>query len=506
MKQNKLSNLLMMGFLLISIAITSCTESDFLVDDHSRSLPFTDTEMALMSKMFTPHKVSRKEAYELALQTMNGNGGMPSKSSRRRSAVDATGISCNPITISNDSVVAAMNELNLDLQDTIAYLFTDNINGGFTIVSADYRVDEQILAYVDDGTIIEGDTLNEMASFIVDMLCGYYLDQLIEYKAMKDSLENDVYNKLEALELGGEMQTGEDEEGFENPMPTPSIKFLGVTSRPLTDWTYSNVVEPLVPVTWGQGKPYNDSVFCYSVSHSDMINAKTGCVATAVAQLMAFWQYPSVVGNMTMDWEAITSTPSISSYETTSRRSQVAYLLKVIGKGIGTSYGVNSSGAKTSNARDWMKRHGYKGGGKYDFDYNRVKSSLLNGWPVLARGNRNFHGFKIFGYHIGKYSGGHSWIVDGCKERTRLMEVTISYIFKGQTVTHVRTIPQSEKWLYCNWGWYGSSNGWLPAGSFNVPKVVQMTRTGDLISVGTENYNYKYNKEIFVRLRPQHIQ
>lgn len=38
-------------------------------------------------------------------------------------SVAANGISCNPITISDDSVVAAMNELNLDLQDTIASYF-----------------------------------------------------------------------------------------------------------------------------------------------------------------------------------------------------------------------------------------------------------------------------------------------------------------------------------------------------------------------------------------------
>ncbi len=50
-------------------------------------------------------------------------------------------------------------------------------------------------------------------------------------------------------------------------------------------------IEPMLNVHWGQGSPYN--VRFPHISGSSNAHAYTGCVATAMAQVMAYYQYPA---------------------------------------------------------------------------------------------------------------------------------------------------------------------------------------------------------------------
>lgn len=154
--------------LSMTIFVTSCTELDFL-EPVTKQVEFSDVEVKLIDKMFTPHQVSKKEALFTALRAMRNQPRLGMKRVRHHSDVDTAGITCNPIVINGDSVSANLGYSTIDLQDTIAYIFTDKDNGGLTIVSADNRIDEQILAYVEHDNLSEGDTLNETASFIIDL-------------------------------------------------------------------------------------------------------------------------------------------------------------------------------------------------------------------------------------------------------------------------------------------------------------------------------------------------
>lgn len=510
----------LLPLLLAAMLVMSCSELDFFNSEQKQNPSFSDVEWSLLGKMLTPHKVSKYDAMQKALHAMSSFRDNNPRCGRRYASLDSVSLACDPIIITNDSVVGSMSNLNLDLQDTIAYIFTDNINGGFTIVSADNRVDEQILAYVDEGSLVEGDTLNEVSSFIVDLMCGYYLEQILEYKELRDSLGSQVLAKIAELDNGEYVgNEGVSDDGM--LMPSASSIQYEVSIRPLSDWNYNINIVPRIPFEWGQGAPYNDSVFCYKFSSDGLIKttAKTGCVATATAQLMAYWKHPTIVGGRTMNWDLIWQNGN--SWQRNEANSQVAYLMKIIGKGVGMNYGKEQSKADTKKARDWLQKHGYRGGGKYDFSYGKVLTSLQNGRPVLARGNRYFHGARILGYHIGWYSGGHAWLIDGCKERSRLMERTITFSYKGESHTITKTFTETEKWLYCNWGWYGSCNGWLPSGSFNTKRIAKIFETyantavveGGIMSVegesddldeeGGDAPNYKYHKQIFINLRPQ---
>lgn len=66
------------------------------------------------------------------------------------------------------------------------------------------------------------------------------------------------------------------------------------------------VVAPLITTTWGQGNPYNllcsNKETILTTDTADYGKHKTGCVATAMAQIMNYWKYPTrPTGKLTED-------------------------------------------------------------------------------------------------------------------------------------------------------------------------------------------------------------
>ena len=64
-------------------------------------------------------------------------------------------------------------------------------------------------------------------------------------------------------------------------------------------------VAPLIQTKWNQNKYYND--LCPAVSDGPNGHAYTGCVATAMAQIMKYWSYPSTgIGSHSYTWNGQT--------------------------------------------------------------------------------------------------------------------------------------------------------------------------------------------------------
>lgn len=59
---------------------------------------------------------------------------------------------------------------------------------------------------------------------------------------------------------------------------------------------YKASVEPMIGTKWGQGSPYNDQ--CPN-------KYPTGCVATAVSQIMWYYKYPKQGSGSTMDFDQV---------------------------------------------------------------------------------------------------------------------------------------------------------------------------------------------------------
>jgi hypothetical protein len=175
-----------------------------------------------------------------------------------------------------------------------------------------------------------------------------------------------------------------------------------------------SVVGPLVQTKWDQGAPYN----MYAPG-----GCPTGCVATAMAQLMKYWEWPVTgtgehsyyamgygeqyanFGATTYDWDNM-----IESYNTGGTQEQkeaVATLMYHCGVSVDMMYEPDGSGAYSQDVPVAINNY---------FSYSEHathigKSGSYNDWIALLKTNIDQH---IPIYYSGQSpDGGHAFICDG---------------------------------------------------------------------------------------------
>lgn len=141
-------------------------------------------------------------------------------------------------------------------------------------------------------------------------------------------------------------------------------------------------------VQWGQGAPYNK--YCPMIDGDHTV---TGCVATAIAQLMSIYEYPCNYGSYDFSWNDINSeiTPPEGVPE-----DQVAHLMEQLGlpQNLDMEYGVNGSGASPNRIPKTLENFGYSDGGNLiEYDTEEVVSDPY-------RGSFNQDYYYIFGNTI----------------------------------------------------------------------------------------------------------
>ena len=235
-------------------------------------------------------------------------------------------------------------------------------------------------------------------------------------------------------------------------------------------------VPPLMTTTWNQGEFYNDSCPYVATEHT---NALTGCVATAMAQVMNYWKRPTVgqgshgythstlgyqyanFGTTYYDWSHMTDALNEWSSPLERRaQAQLVYHCGVaveMGYGAGgssafvTNYGNNTSPCTENALRTYFR---YKSSLRSIFEDNMssaawldsIKQELLMGRPV-----------PYAGYQGG---GGHAFVIDGVDAYNR---------------------------VHVNWGWGGMCDGYyaltpLPAYSMGCQALVGVQPIGILYS------------------------
>lgn len=209
-------------------------------------------------------------------------------------------------------------------------------------------------------------------------------------------------------------------------------------------------IAPMITTHWDQGEPYN--------RFSPVVNgsrAYTGCVATAMAQIMYYWKYPAVgtgkinyndeegcgkrlTWDFTMhsfEWDKMLTSYDGGDY-TDEAADAVAVLMRSAGASVKMSYGYDSSGALSLNTQlGFTKYLGYDGNIKHMLrstvaasEWERmIYDNLKNVGPVLYGG----------GSMLG---GGHSFIVDG---------------YDG------------DGYFHFNWGWSEMSDGYFLLDALN---------------------------------------
>ncbi|MCB2204022.1 C10 family peptidase [bacterium] len=184
-------------------------------------------------------------------------------------------------------------------------------------------------------------------------------------------------------------------------------------------------VSPMLSTTWNQTFPYNKDCPTTATGGSGG-HVYTGCVATAMAQVMKFWNFPTTgvgshsythatyglqsanFGNTTYAWSSMPN--SVSGSSSTTAKNAIGTLMYHCGVSVEMDYGPSGSASSIFYSYQVMPVFfRYKSSISYRSRSNYSNSSWLGmltaelngGRPVLYRGS------QLNG------SGGHAFVVDG---------------------------------------------------------------------------------------------
>ena len=290
------------------------------------------------------------------------------------------------------------------LNNTYFYVFNDKNQKRFVIVSADDAT-KSILAYSDE---------SEFAPENIPDNLKYWLD------IYKSEIK---YAKISGLKA-------------------PLINTIENEANP--------TVAPLLGgLKWNQGSPYN--LLCPPATGE---KALTGCVATAMAQIMWYHKWPTTgagshtythatygalsadFGATSYDWANMTETYNSSS--TTAQNNAVATLMYHCGVAVDMNFGLSAAGGSSAVTRNTgIALVNYFG---YDPDiqfYDRDNFTYTD-WKQIIKTELNAARPIIYSGRTD--DGGHAFICDG---------------YDSNNLFHI------------NWGWGGQSNGYFELSSLN---------------------------------------
>lgn len=340
------------------------------------------------------------------------------------------------------------------------HIFNFGDNEGFAIMSGDDRV-EPLLALTFEGELTPETEIDNP---------GFE----IAYSRMEDYYVQQVSSR--AIEIPGTDIPPKD----------------SIPETIIIDSTYYYTM-PLgyCPVRWGQGFPYN--MYC----ELDDTLVPTGCVTTAVAQLMSIYKYPDHYSDAhgaacDFNWNEMNQ----YTHHNTSlvenphdKYEQIAELMKQLGKSINLSviYGKESSHAFAENIPRTLRNFRYTyGGDLISYETDTVVRELANGFPVLIGGEREGENGQ---------RKGHRWLGHG------LMKLISTYkIYRFPQGWITLDPPFETYYILCNWGWDGNANGYYLSNVFNVTNGAVYP---DPIYPNDKkiNYNYKYNINVVMNIR-----
>lgn len=367
--------------------------------------------------MKVPISEARNELYQL-LTDLNNKGSRSEFKLKR--------------VIENEwSTTISKGESRSEEDDLEFYIFNFNDGQGYAVMSGDRRM-PSLIALSENGSLNPGDTISNPGAAM--------------FYSLVDSGDISISIPLPPNPW--------DPIDPDMPTPDPTYPMYG-------DW--ENIVYHeggYCPVKWGQSMPYNK--YC---PEKDGSRCVTGCVATATAQLMAFWKYPNYYENYTFRWDEMLAFPYASNCDYKGQ-NDIGRVMQLLGlnKNLDMNYGVDASGADANNIMRTLKNFGYsQSGTRRDFSTLGAVNELKNGVPIILDG----YSKKVSNHFMGitldpTYENGHAWIAHGLLERKR--EVMNVSTVTGQLVS---TTTQTEWYLLCNWGWSGNQDGYFLSGVFD---------------------------------------
>ena len=301
------------------------------------------------------------------------------------------------------------------------YIF--NIGNGYVIVSADDRI-EPVIGYSTEGNFDPENIPTSMSE-------------------MLDSYDAEIRAYLQQAEARPNTATAKWENLISDTYRAPASKNV--------------VIGPLLSTSWDQNSPYN--AMCPNDASGPGGHVYAGCVATAMAQVMRYWEYPSTgAGNKSYicnfstssggeygDYGTLTVYFGYSSYNyanmpayisassPNSQISEIAKLMYHCGVSVEMMYGADGSGASVSDAPAALQQY-FKYSSNYGTlnpQYKTKSYYTSSNWTSLLKNELDQWRPVIY---RGQGTGGHAFVCDGYDD---------------------------QGYFHFNWGWSGSYNGYF---------------------------------------------
>lgn len=306
-----------------------------------------------------------------------------------------------------------------ETSDKNYYVINDHNNGGYYFVSASDKMGNMILGHATNGEY-EKETINKIPA-LKDLLSAH--SELIE------ELESQS-KSLRSWENPGQLCFGDD-------------------------------IEPLIKTKWDQKYPYNLQTPKGSV---------TGCVATAMAQVLKYYNYPASLS---------TEIPSYKSYETTmdllpptsfdynlildqydtihgsttdseESKQEVAKLMEYCGRAVEMQYAEESSASLVKACKEMKDIFGFSNKAKY------ITNLVLNGQSPYYLYSEETWGMMLYN--------------ELAHKRPVIMS-SFNY-YNGQGHAYICCGYEWGEGFYYNWGWNGDGDGYYQTPS----RFVEMSR------------------------------
>lgn len=355
---------------------------------------------------------------------------------------------------------------------------------GFVIISADdcYR---PVVGYSDEG-VFETENMSPELK--------YYLDNIAEGRSQ-------VRKNIQSPEVAAEWQ------------------LLTETGR-LLSFNKGKTATYLVQTRWNQDSPYNK--FCPLASGGSGGRAYAGCVATAMSQVMKYWNYPEHgMGSHTYIYghDTLSANFGEATYEFDKMKLSIgimspdedvfpiAWFMYHCGIAVDMMYSGSGSGAYSEDVPDViLKYFGYTNKARlrkrdaYSLEewQNMLKDSFDQGWPVYYSGSSDdgghafvcdgYNDADLFHYNFGWSGSSDGWYVideiDFNRGADAIFNYVPAYVFEGtaQAVSNFKAVANGDEGFSATLSWTNPS---LTIGGNTIESIekVVVMRDDEIVNV-----------------------
>jgi hypothetical protein len=394
----------LLSLFLVFLTLNSCEKTNDIESVEQKELS-TIPEIFEIQDSGDGYYFSSDEALALASVLV-----YPSKDSKTGKIGSTSKIIIKKKTVPDKEGVGAFHIMNYE-------------EGGFVIVSADKRL-QPILSFGEEGSFdLESNEIPEgILSWLESTSEG--ITNLRKTKEVKEKNSDSSKNSSEIKYPSEALYSRScDTQKLVSSKGSLESKCDGGDTGCTNTSSYYG---PYMNSSWNQWAGFNNNLDPLNCTGRTGLRPPSGCVATAIGQVMRYHQSPSNYnwGNMPLN---------------NNGSNEASRLLEDIGDAVNMNYACDGSGANTGDGVNALKNtFGYSSASYGSWNHSTTKSNLRSSRPVILAGNLDSSCFLWWC----SYSGGHAWVVEGYRQHF--------YCSTGSGYTY----------YFMNWGWGGSSNGY----------------------------------------------